>query len=136
MLSPLRSFFLENREQCQWHDKERKNQESEQEIIHKSLVVEDHIRGKSELVMPGSVVVSPFVVRMIVAKLRTYCDELVGPPGNSNGMLRIRRREASPTPNLVIKIFVSHREKGTRSNPKHRVVQHSPLRRIAIFDWE
>ncbi len=86
--------------------------------------MEDHVGDKGELVMPRSVVVRPFIVRMIVTKLWTYGDELVGPPGNSNGMLRILRREASPAPNLVIKIFVSNGEKGARSNAEHRVVDH------------
>src|SRR5215831_9769586 len=98
--------------------------------------MEDHVGDKGELVMPRSVIVRPFIIRMVVAKLWTYGDELIGPPGNPNGMFRILRREASPAPNLVIKIFVSHSEKGTRGNPEHSVVDHRPLGRITISDWE
>jgi len=68
----LPGFFLENRKQSQWHYKERQDQESEQEVIHRSLEVEDHIRGKSELIMPGSIVVYPFSIRMIITKLGAY----------------------------------------------------------------
>jgi len=110
--TPLQGCFLENRKQSQRRQKERKGKQLKQEVIHRSLVVENHVGGKHELVMPRSVVIHPFIVRMIVAKLWTYGDELIGPPGNSNGMLRILRREASPAANLVVKIFISHGKEG------------------------
>ena len=72
------------------------------------LVVEDYVCGKNELAVLRSVVVRPFIVRMIVAKLGTYGNDFIGPPGNAYGMLGILSREASPTANLVVKIFVTH----------------------------
>jgi hypothetical protein len=132
VLSPFRHFLLGNREQSQWHYKERQDQESEQEVIHKSLIVEDHVGGKSELIMPGSVAVYPFCIRMIITKFGAYGYKLVGPPSDADGMLGIVRGEAGPTADLVVKIFVSHGEKGTGRNPEHRVIQHRPFRRISI----
>ena len=108
VLSPFRRLLLGNREHNQWHYEEYKDQESEQEVIHRSLVVEDYIRGKSELVMPRSVVKGSLSVRVVIPKLGTYGNELVWPPSDADGMLRIVGREASPAPNLVLKIFVSH----------------------------
>jgi hypothetical protein len=52
----LPGFFLENRKQSQWRYKERKDEPPEQEVLHKLLIVEDHVGGKDELVMPGAVV--------------------------------------------------------------------------------
>jgi hypothetical protein len=70
--------------------------------------VEDHVCAKDELVMPGSVVKGSLSVRVVIAKLGPYGNELVWPPGDADGMLRIVGRETSPAPNLVLKIFVSH----------------------------
>ena len=84
MLSPLRSFFLENRKQSQWHYKERQDQESEQEVIHKSLIVEDHVGREHELIMPGSVVKGSLSVRVVIPKLGPYGNELVWPPGDAD----------------------------------------------------
>jgi hypothetical protein len=72
MLTALQGYFLENRKQSQWHYKERQDKHPEQQVIHRSLEVEDHVGGKHELIMPGSVVVYPFGVRMIIAKLGAY----------------------------------------------------------------
>ena len=79
-------------------------------VWHQNIasVVEDHVGGEGELVMSCSVVVYSFIVGMIVTKLGAYCKKLVGPPGDANGMLGIVRREAGPTTNLVVKIFVTH----------------------------
>ena len=58
----LPGFFLENRKQSQWHYKERQDQESEQEVIHRSLEVEDHVSHKDELVVPRSVIERSFSI--------------------------------------------------------------------------
>lgn len=108
MLTALQGYLLENRKQSQWHYKERQGKHPEQEVIHRSLEVEDRIRGKSELIMPGSIVVYPFSIRMIKTKLGAYGNNLVGPPGDADGMLGIVRGEASPAADLVAKIFVTH----------------------------
>jgi hypothetical protein len=72
MLTALQGYFLENRNQSQRQHKERQDKHPEQEVIHRSLEVEDHVGGKSELIMPGSVVVYPFCIRMIITKLGAY----------------------------------------------------------------
>jgi hypothetical protein len=72
MVTALQGPFLENRNQSQQQHKERQGKHPEQEVIHRSLEVEDHIRGKSELIMPGSIVVYPFSIRMIITKLGAY----------------------------------------------------------------
>jgi hypothetical protein len=136
VLSPLRSFFFENRKQRQWHYKEHQGKQSEQEVIHRSLVVENHVSGKDELVVSCSIIVRSFGIRVVIPKLRTYGYEHVRLPGDADGMLRIIGGEASPAANLVFKIFVSHGEEGTGRNTKHRVVHHRPFRRIAISHWE
>ena len=61
-LTALRSFFLENHKQSQWRYKEHQDQESEQEVIHGSLVVEDYVSHKDELVVPRSVIERSFSV--------------------------------------------------------------------------
>ena len=47
MLTALQGYLLENRKQSQWHYKERQGKHPEQEVIHRSLEVEDRIRGKA-----------------------------------------------------------------------------------------
>jgi hypothetical protein len=58
----LPGFFLENRKQSQWCYKERKDKPPEQEVIHKLLIVEDHVSHKDELVVPRSVIERSFSV--------------------------------------------------------------------------
>ncbi len=70
--------------------------------------MKDYVGREDELVMPGSVVKGSLSVRVVIPKLGTYGNELVWPPGDAYGMLRIVGGEASPAPNLVLKIFVSH----------------------------
>src|SRR5215470_15803912 len=82
--------------------------------------------------MPGPVVVSPFVVRMIEAKLWTYGDELAGPPGNSNRMLGIRRGKAGARADAIVKVFVADIKKGIPRDAKSRVVEHRPFGGITI----
>ena len=75
--------------------------------------MEDHVRDKDELIMPRAVIVTLCsVVRMIKPKLGTNSNELVRPPGNTDGMLGVVRGKASPAPDLVVKIFVAHGEEG------------------------
>lgn len=98
--------------------------------------MKDHVGGKGQLVMPGSIIVRPFSVGMVIPKLRADRNELIGPPRNADRVLGIVSGEASSAPDLVIKIFVSQSEKGARGNAKHRVVDHCPLGRIAVSDGE
>ena len=108
MVTALQGLFLENRNQSQRQHKQRQDKQPEQEVIHRSLEVEDHIRAKHELIMPGSIVVYSFSIRMIITKLGAYGNNLVGPPGDADGMRGIVRGEASPAADLVVKIFVAH----------------------------
>ena len=134
MLTALPGFFLENREQSQWRYKERKDKHPEQEVIHKFLVVEDHVGGKDELVMSGSIIVRPCSVRMIKPKLGAYGDEFVWPPGNTDGMLRIVRSETRSASHLVLKVLVPDGEECIPGNPEHRIIADGPLGCIAIPD--
>src|SRR6516165_1423853 len=99
-------------------------------------IVENHVGSKSELIMPSSVVVYPFSIRMIVTKLGAYGNKLVGPPGDADGMLGIVRGKASPATDFVVEIFVSHGKEGVRGKPKHGVVHHRPLGRVTVMDWK
>ena len=87
------------------------------------LEVEDHVGGKDELVMPGSVIKGSCSVRVVIAKLGTYGNELVRPPGNTDRMLGIVRGKASPAPDFILEVFISDREEGAGSDSEHRVVQ-------------
>src|SRR4029077_9274471 len=72
------------------------------------LKMENHVRRKDQLVMPGAVVVRPLSVRVVKTKFGPNSNKLVGPPGYADGMLGIVRGEASPAADLVVKIFVTH----------------------------
>ena len=65
MLTALQGPFLENRNQSQRQHKERQGKHSEQEVIHRSLVVEDHVRNERELILVPAVVVGGNVVGVI-----------------------------------------------------------------------
>jgi hypothetical protein len=58
----LRSLFLENHNQSYQQYKDDQRKESEQEVIHRSLEVEDHVSHKDELVVPRSVIERSFSV--------------------------------------------------------------------------
>ena len=96
--------------------------------------MENHIRREGELVMPGSVVVYSFSVGMIVPEFRTDRNEFIGPPGDTDRMLRIVRGKASPATDLVVEIFVSHGKECVWCKPKHGVVDHRALGRLTVMD--
>src|SRR6476660_9650133 len=96
--------------------------------------VEDHVCAKDELVMPGSVVEGSLSVRVVIAKLGPYGNELVWPPGDADGMFGILCGKPSPGTHLVVKVFIPHREERARGNPEHRVVHDCPLRRITVLN--
>jgi len=52
LLTPaaLHGFFLENRNQSEQHHKDNEDRPSQEEVIHRSLKVEDHVGRKDELV--------------------------------------------------------------------------------------
>src|SRR4029453_18709034 len=49
-------------------------------------------------------------------------------------MLGIVRGEAGPTADLVVKIFVTHREERVPGDSEHRIVEDRPLGRITVLD--
>ncbi len=58
----LRSLFLENHNQSYQQYKDHQRKDSEHEVIHRSLEVENHVSHKNELVMPRSVIERSFSV--------------------------------------------------------------------------
>src|SRR6478752_10670266 len=96
--------------------------------------MENHVRRKDQLVMPGAVVVRPLSVRVVITKLGPNSNKLVGPPGDPDGMFGILCGKPSPGTHLVVKVFIPHREKRARCNPKHCVIHDSPFRRITVLD--
>src|SRR5262249_40368096 len=101
-----------------------------------SSVVEYHVRSKDELVVSRSVIKGSFSVGVVISKLRTNGNELIGPPSDANGMLRIVGSKPSSASNLVLEVFVSHGEKGTRRKAEHCVVQYRPFGRVTIPYWK
>ena len=73
--------------------------------------VEDHIRRKDELVMPGSIVIRPCSVRVVIPKLGTNRNDFIWPPRDADSMLGIICGEASPATDLIVKIFIAHGKK-------------------------
>src|SRR6476660_7160016 len=96
--------------------------------------VEDHVCAKDELVMPGSVVEGSLSVRVVIAKLGPYGNELVWPPGDADGMFGILCGKPGPGTHLVVKVFIPYREEGIRGKPEHCVIHHRPLGRITVLD--
>ena len=96
------------------------------------LVMEDHVGGKDELIMPGSVIVRPRGIGVVIAQLGPDGDEFVWPPGNADGVLRVLGGKAGPAAHLVVHVFVADREERIPGNPKHGVIDDRPLRRVTI----
>ena len=96
--------------------------------------MEDHVCAKDELVMPGSVVKGSLSVRVVIPKLGTNRNDFIWPPRDADSMLGIICGEASPAADLVVKIFVTHREERVPSDSEHRIVDDRPLGRITVLD--
>ena len=98
------------------------------------LEVVDHVSNERELTVVAAIIVSLGIVGVIKSKFGTNRDELVRPPGDTDGMLRILRSKPSPAPNLVVHVLVAHGEERIPRDPKHGVIQHRPLGRVTIVD--
>jgi len=71
MLTAFQDYFLENRKQRQRQYNERQDKHPEQEIIHTSLEMEDHVGGKGESVLP--VAHTTTVIVLANADLSSIC---------------------------------------------------------------
>ena len=74
--------------------------------------MEDYVGRENKLILPRAVVVGRDIVGMIVSELGPDGDQLVRPPGDADGMFGIRRGKSRATADLVVKIFITHGEKG------------------------
>src|ERR1700720_4468834 len=101
MVTALQGPFLENRNQSQQQHKEHQSKESEQEVIHRSLEVVNHVGNERELIMPGSVIVRAIIVRMVESELGANSDEFIRPPSHADGMFGILCGKAGPGTHLV-----------------------------------
>src|SRR5262249_53881484 len=73
---------------------------------------------------------------MIEAELRAKGKQSVRPPSDTDRVFRVFGSETGAAADDVVVKFIPHREEGGRSDPKHRVAQNSPLRRIAGLHWK
>src|SRR4029077_14084605 len=96
--------------------------------------VVNHVGNERELIMPGSVIVRAIIVRMVESELGANSNKFIRPPSNADGMFGILCGKAGPGTHLVVKVFIPHREKRARCNPKHCVIHDSPLRRITVLN--
>src|SRR4029077_17645533 len=106
----------------------------EQEVTHKLLIVVNHVGGKDELIVPGSVIVRARGIEVVIAQLGPDGDEFVWPPGDTDGVFRIISSETRSASHLVLKVLVPDGEERIPGNPEHRVIADGPLGGIAIPD--
>src|SRR6266404_773338 len=96
----------------------------------------DKVHRSGELIAATTVIECGGVVGVIESELWPQRDDLVRPPGDADGVFRVRGRVPGAAPDNVIVELISHSKERTRRDSKHRVVNDPPLGRIAGLHWK